>query len=66
MIRIKNILSNLLEHNTDVDIVYLSSPNYSITVTSSDYKEANRKMDAVVEEISADAKTNGCRIEVKR
>lgn len=66
IIRIKNMLSKVLEHNTGVDIVYLSSPNYSITVTSSDYKEANKKMDAVVEDISFGAKTNGCKVEFKR
>jgi translation initiation factor 2 subunit 1 len=64
--RIKQMILKALQNHKDTDISYISSPNYSITVTSSDYKEANRELDAILEEIANEAKINGCKIEAIR
>lgn len=64
--KIKEMLLKILGNHKEIDISYISSPNYILTVTSSDYKEANKEMDAVIAEITNEAKTNGCRFEVAR
>ena len=64
--KIKEMLLKILGNHKEIDISYISSPNYTLTVSSSDYKEANKEMDAVIAEITNEAKTNGCKFEVVR
>ena len=60
------MLRGALSNHKNTEIIYLSSPNYSITVTSKDYKEANKEMDAIIEEMSNIAKANGIKLEVQK
>jgi len=63
VIRIKSIFEDVLKLHKDVKVGYISAPNYSISVTAKDYKEANRKMQEILKKIEQDSKEKGCKFE---
>lgn len=64
--RIKQMLLKILQKYDEADIIYISSTNYTLTITAADYKAANKKTDNITEDLSNEAKNNGCKIEVQR
>jgi translation initiation factor 2 subunit 1 len=46
------------------NISYLSAPSYSITVENTDYKNANKKMESILQELEKRAKQESCEFEV--
>jgi len=49
-----------------VNISYLGAPKYKISLTGSDYKSAEKKLDTVLEHIKAFAQKNHCDFESER
>ncbi len=49
----------------NADIKYLGAPHYMINVEDKDYKEANKKMKEILDEITKRAKVEGCVLEIK-
>jgi translation initiation factor 2 subunit 1 len=47
-----------------IEIFYLSAPLYSINIESTNFKEANRKLAAIIEKISEFSKKNNLKFEV--
>ncbi|MFH1248794.1 MAG: S1 RNA-binding domain-containing protein [archaeon] len=64
VVKIKNILSQLLKTYKNLDINYLSAPNYSISVESTDYKTANTQLDAIISKILEQSKSAGIKTEI--
>ena len=46
-----------------VEITYLGAPNYLLTLTALEYKEANAKMEEIKRLIEEEAKKEGCKLE---
>lgn len=49
----------------NADIRYLGAPHYMINLEDKDYKEANKKMKEILDEITKRAKSEGCVLEIK-
>lgn len=64
IVKIKNMLNKALERHKKADINYLSSPNYTITIESSDYKNANIELDKIIEEITNESKASSLKVEI--
>ncbi|MFZ5955668.1 MAG: hypothetical protein ACOYT4_04535 [Nanoarchaeota archaeon] len=60
IVRIKKILS---VENGNAEIIYLSAGKFQITIKDENYKEANRKMEMILEKIEKTAKQNSCEFE---
>jgi translation initiation factor 2 subunit 1 len=50
----------------EVEISYLGAPKYKISLTGSDYKSAEKKIDKILEDIKAFAQKNHCDFEPER
>lgn len=50
----------------DVTISYLGAPKYKISIKAADYKKAEKKLSAVVEQIKAFAQKNDCEFNFER
>ncbi len=61
--KIKKVLSIKKDK---LEIKYLGAPSYMITLEDKDYKEANKKLKEVLDEITKRAKTEGCFLEIKQ
>ncbi len=48
------------------EIIYISAPEYVLSIEDSDYKSANKKMDMLIQELEKRAKQNVCEIEIVR
>jgi translation initiation factor 2 subunit 1 len=66
IVRIKSIFENILKSYNDVKIIYISAPNYSLSIRAADYKEANKKLEEMLKKIEQEAKEKGCKFEVAR
>lgn len=62
ILKIKKVLSIKKDK---MGIKYLGAPSYSIIIEDKDYKEANRKLRAVLDEIIKRAKQENCFLEIK-
>lgn len=49
-----------------LEIKYLGAPSYMISIEDKDYKEANKKLKEVLDEIQKRAKSEGCFLEIKQ
>jgi len=63
IVRVKKILSIKKEN---MEIKYLGAPSYAITIEDKDYKEANKKLRTVLDEIIKRAKQENCFLEIKQ
>jgi translation initiation factor 2 subunit 1 len=61
--KIKKVLSIKKDK---LEIKYLGAPSYMISVEDKDYKEANKKIKEVLDEIQKRAKSEGCFLEIKQ
>jgi translation initiation factor 2 subunit 1 len=61
--KIKKILSVKKDH---LEIKYLGAPFYMVVIEDKDYKEANKKLKEVLDEITKKAKQEGCFLEIKQ
>lgn len=60
--KIRRILSK--GEREGVEITYLGAPHYLVTVTSTNYKDANTKVDEIKRVIEEEAKKEGCKMEI--
>lgn len=61
--RIKKIL--IETESKGAKVSYIGAPNYLISVESSNYKEANKKLQILLDEIVSKAKENNYKVEIK-
>lgn len=64
--RIKSIFEDILKSYKNVNISYISAPNYCLVVTAQDYKEANKRLEEILRKIEQEAKEKGCKAEIPR
>lgn len=62
ILKVKKVLSIKKEH---MGIKYLGAPSYIITLEDKDYKEANKKLRVILDEIIKRAKQENCFLEIK-
>ena len=62
VVRIRNVLNEVKSKFKESDISCISAPNFFITMSSSDYKEANKNMQFAKQIIAESAKKQGCRV----
>jgi len=63
---IEKIKKTLSIKKDKLEIKYLGAPSYMISIEDKDYKEANKKLKEVLDEITKRAKTEGCFLEIKQ
>ncbi|MFH0831917.1 MAG: S1 RNA-binding domain-containing protein [archaeon] len=63
IIMIKEIFSEIMKSYKNVKISYISATNYSISVSSEDYKEANKKLSEILKKIEELAEEKHCEAE---
>jgi translation initiation factor 2 subunit 1 len=59
--KIKKLLIDI--ESKGAKIHYLGAPHYSITVEDTNYKDANKKIKALMEELQLNSKNNNCKLE---
>ena len=47
------------------EVSYIGAPNYLISIESTNYKEANKRLQSILEELAAKAKENNYKVEIK-
>jgi translation initiation factor 2 subunit 1 len=53
-------IKNVLKVDKDISVHYLGAPKYKISLTASDYKSGEKRLNKVLEEIKALAQKNNC------
>ncbi|MGB9707918.1 MAG: S1 RNA-binding domain-containing protein [Candidatus Pacearchaeota archaeon] len=61
--KIKEALINL--ENKGAEVSYMGAPNYMISIESTNYKEANKKLHTLLEEMVLKAKEKNYKVEIK-
>lgn len=61
-----DVIKKALAIKEDIQINYLGAPKYKISLTGSDYKSAEKKIDRILEDIKAFAQKNHCDFEAER
>ncbi len=61
---LRGIFKTVSEETNGLRIIYTSAPNYSISISSKDYKDANKKLDKTLARLSELAKSSGCNFAV--
>ena len=64
VIKIKEIFSEVSKSRKDVKFSYISAPNYSVTMTGNDYKDANKKLQEILKRIEELAGEKHCKAEI--
>ena len=57
---LSNIFKTLSKEVNGLKITYTSAPNYLLSISSSDYKDANKKLDMAIARLTELAKSSGC------
>lgn len=57
---LRSIFKSLSKEINGLRITYTSAPNYLLSISSSDYKDANKKLDIAIARLSELAKSSGC------
>jgi translation initiation factor 2 subunit 1 len=48
---IKKILLDVIKKDSSIDITYLGAPKYRLSITSEDFKSAEKKMKPILQEV---------------
>ncbi len=61
---LRDIFKTITDEIKELRISYISAPNYSLSVSSADYKDANKKLDLAFARLNELAKSSGCSFSV--